>query len=205
MTRATWIGAILGLLGSLLLAGCDGGSNLPELSLSGPSSGPASLPSPIAGPAQTGELRLQPGDKLKVTVYGEDKLTGEFDIDPNGYLSLPLAGSIKAAGLNKVELEKQLTKTLRGSYLKNPKVTVDVANFRPIYVLGEVQKPGEYTYRSGLNVMSAIAVAGGATYRASGNRVLIQRSGEAALKEFPLDPSVRIWPGDVIQVPVRYF
>ena len=77
---------------------------------------------------------------------------------------MPLAGTIEAAGLTKLELEQALTTKLKGEYLRNPKVTVDVISFRPFYLLGEVKNPGEYQYRSGLNVLSALAVGGGATY-----------------------------------------
>jgi polysaccharide export outer membrane protein len=150
-------------------------------------------------------MRLQAGDKIRVTVYGEDKISGEYEIDPSGFVSLPLAGTVQAAGLTKISLEQSLAEKLKSNYLRDPKVTVDVATFRPIYVLGEVQKPGEYPYRSGLNVVSAMAVAGGSTYRASNSRVLIQRSGEPALKEYALDPSIPIMPGDVLRVPERYF
>ena len=138
-------------------------------------------------------------------MFGEDKLTGDYDIDPNGFVSLPLAGTIPAAGLTKRELEAALAKQLKGAYLRNPKVTVDVVNFRPYYVLGEVQKPGEYQFRSGLNVLSAIAVAGGATYRANTSKVYIQRSGSTELTEYPQSPTVPVKPGDVLRVPERYF
>jgi len=151
------------------------------------------------------ELRLAPGDKLRVTVFGEDKLSGEYQIDNAGSLSLPLAGTIRGAGLTKTELEQSLTKQLQGEYLRNPKVTVDVTSFRPFYVLGEVSKPGEYQYRSGLNVLSAIAIAGGATYRASTSKVLIQRSGSTEMTEYPQATTVLILPGDVVRVPERFF
>jgi polysaccharide export outer membrane protein len=150
-------------------------------------------------------MRLQAGDTLRVTVFGEEKLSGDFQVDPSGYVSLPLAGTVLAAGLTKIELERSLTEKFKSKYLRDPKVTVDVASFRPIYVLGEVQRPGEYQYRSGLNVVSALAVAGGVTYRASKSRVLIQRSGEKELKEHDLDPAIPVMPGDVVRVPERYF
>lgn len=149
--------------------------------------------------------KLQAGDKVKVTVFGEDRLTGEYEIDPGGFVSLPLAGTVKAGGLTKVELERELVKKFRGPYLRDPKVTVDVSTFRPIYVLGEVQKPGEYAFKSGLNVVSALAVAGGNTYRANSNYVLIQRAGESGFKQYPLSPSILVAPGDLIRVPQRYF
>jgi len=148
---------------------------------------------------------LQGGDKIRVTVFGEDKLTGEYDIDPGGFVSLPLAGTLHAGGLTKSELEVVLTKKFQSSYLRDPKVTVDIANFRPFYVLGEVLKPGEYPYKSGMTVLSAIAVAGGQTYRASNSQVMIKRAGETQLKGYDLTADVPIYPGDLIRLPQRYF
>ena len=150
------------------------------------------------------ELRLAPGDKLRVTVFGEDRLSGEYQIDNGGSLSLPLTGTIQGAGLTKSELEQAITTQLKSQYLRNPKVTVDVVSYRPFYVLGEVQKPGEYPFRSGLNVLSAIAIAGGATYRAA-SKVLIQRSGTTEEKEYPQSSTVLVMPGDVVRVPERFF
>jgi polysaccharide export outer membrane protein len=148
---------------------------------------------------------LHPGEKIKVTVFGEDRLSGEYEIDPAGYVSLPLAGTIKAAGLSKPQFEQELSKRFRGEYLRNPKVTVDVSNFRPFYILGEVSRPGEYSFKSGLNALSAIALAGGSTYRASRDSVLIQHIGENGFREYPLSPTIPVLPGDLIRVPERYF
>jgi polysaccharide export outer membrane protein len=159
----------------------------------------------LAAMGATTNLRLAPGDKVRVTVFGEDKLSGDFQIDNAGSLSLPLAGTIEAAGLTKSELEQSLAKKLKGQYLRDPKVTIDVTSFRPFYVLGEVSKPGEYPYRSGLNVLSAIAIAGGATYRASTSKVMIQRSGSTEMTEYPQATTVSIMPGDVVRVPERFF
>jgi len=151
------------------------------------------------------ELRLAPGDKIRVVVYGEDKVSGDFQIDNAGDISLPLAGTIKGAGLTKAEMEREITTRLKSQYLRDPKVTVDVISYRPFYVLGEVSKPGEYPFRSGLNVLSAIAIAGGATYRASNSKVMIQRFGETEATEVPQSTSVLVMPGDVVRVPERYF
>ena len=84
-------------------------------------------------------------------------------------------------------------------------VTASVTSFRPFYVLGEVEKPGEYPYHTGLNLMSANAVAGGETYRASTSTAMVQRAGDNAFREVPLSPSVAIYPGDLIKLPERYF
>lgn len=160
---------------------------------------------PDTPPPPAPEVRLQAGDKLRITVFGEDKLSGEYEVDSGGVVSVPLAGSIRAAGLTKPELERSLTTKLAGGYLRNPKVTVEVLTARPFYILGEVEKPGEYPYRPGLNIMSAIAVAGGNTYRASKSKVYIQRGGQGGFQEVPLGPTVPVYPGDIVKVPERYF
>jgi protein involved in polysaccharide export with SLBB domain len=164
-----------------------------------------SVTATAVAPAAPVELRLAAGDRLQITVFGEDKLTGEYPIDIGGNVSMPLAGTVKAAGLSKAELERALASKLSGEYLRDPKVTVEVATFRPFYILGEVEKPGEYPYKSGLNVMSAMAVAGGPTYRASNSKILIQRGGVGAFQEVALSPTVAIYPGDLVRVPERFF
>lgn len=152
-----------------------------------------------------GGLRLQSGDKIRITVFGEDKLSGDFEIDPGGTVSLPLAGTVRAAGLTKSEFEQRLTRKFRSEYLRDPKVTVDITSFRPFYVIGEAARVGEFSYKSSLNVLTALAIAGGTTYRADDSRVYIQRSGEGGFKEYPMSSEVPIYPGDLIRVPERYF
>jgi protein involved in polysaccharide export with SLBB domain len=145
---------------------------------------------------------LQRGDKIKVSVYGEDNLNGIYDIDPSGSVSLPLAGSIRAAGRTKMDLQREIARKLKSEYLQDPKVTVEVAGFRPIYIIGEAEHPGEYPYRSGLTVINAVSAAGGFTYRAS-RAVLIQHAGQDVWQEYPL--SAPVSPGDQIRIPERYF
>ena len=157
------------------------------------------------GALGTSKLRFAPGDKIKVVVFGEESLTGEYEVDAGGSITLPLAGSIKADGLTRRELERSITKHLKRADILDPRVTVEGTDFRPFYVLGEVNKPGAYPYRAGLNVLSAIAIAGGVTYRASTSKVWIQRSGSTELKKYPHAPNVLIMPGDVVKVPERYF
>jgi protein involved in polysaccharide export with SLBB domain len=186
---------------ALLLAACEVTPGVDEQASS------TNVQSLAAAPElpDTSDIKLEPGDKLHVMVYGEDSITGNYQVDTRGYLALPLAGSVKAAGLTPPELEKALNTRFRKTALHNPKVTVEVMSFRPFYVLGEVQKPGEYSYRAGLNVLSAIAIAGGATYRASTSEVLIQRAGTSTLKKFPQSPSVAVMPGDLVRVPESIF
>jgi protein involved in polysaccharide export with SLBB domain len=149
--------------------------------------------------------KLQAGEKIRATVFGESSLSGDYQIDPSGFVSLPLAGSIQAAGLTRSELEQALAEKYRSKYLKNPKVTVSVAEFKPFYIIGEIEHPGSYPYTSGLNALSAIAIAGGTTYRANRSTILVQHPGESALKEYAFDSSVPILPGDIIRIPQRYF
>src|SRR5262249_20601458 len=113
--------------------------------------------------AAAGSPRLQAGEKIRVTVYGEPSLSGDYQIDPSGFVSLPPAGTIKAAGLSQQQLEQELTAKFSSGYLKNPKITVSIAEFRPFYIVGEVEKPGAYPYTGGLTVLSAVAIAGGTT------------------------------------------
>ena len=152
-----------------------------------------------------GEARLRPGDRVQVTVFGEAGLTGSYDVAPSGVLQLPLAGSVPAAGRSARELEIAIAAALRKSYLRDPKVTVAVVSQRPFYVLGEVEKPGEYPYREGLNLWRALAVAGGQTYRASTASVLVQHAGETGLAEIDTARDITIEPGDLIRVPERWF
>ncbi|HXE10673.1 MAG TPA: polysaccharide biosynthesis/export family protein [Bryobacteraceae bacterium] len=149
---------------------------------------------------------LRAGDRIKINVYGEDALTGDYDISPSGYVTMPLIGAIRAAGRTQAELGRDIANKYRsGGLLQDPKVTVAVVQFRPFYVLGEAASPGEYPFRSGLTVHAAVAMAGGFTYRASKSFVLIRHAEDEVWKEYPLTEPVVIAPGDLIRVPERYF
>jgi polysaccharide export outer membrane protein len=155
--------------------------------------------------AAAAPAKLQPGDKIKIVVFGEDKLSGDYQLDQGGQISLPLAGTVKAQGLTQSELEQELAKKFRTQYLRDPKVTVTISTLRPYFIMGEVKNPGQFAYQSGLNVLTAMAIAGGPTYRASRTSVQIQRFGETSMHEFPISAAVPVLPGDVIKVPERYF
>jgi protein involved in polysaccharide export with SLBB domain len=168
--------------------------------------GPVSTDPEPTPPTADLASHLQSGDKVKVLVYGEDSLSGVYEINPAGNIDMPLIGPVEATGRTKVELQQQITARYRsGKFLQEPRVTVDVVEYRPIYVMGEALRPGQYPYTSGLNVLTAISQAGGFTFRASKNNVLIQHAGESNWHEFPLSAAVLIAPGDLIRVPERYF
>src|SRR6202000_3155216 len=148
---------------------------------------------------------LGPNDRIRLKVYGEADITGEYEIDSNGQVSIPLAGHIKAADLTTKQLERSITSALAKGIVRDPRVNVEVALYRPYYILGEVKKGGEYPYRLGLTVMDAIASAGGFTYRANENKVFLRRSGAGTEEVYALDAPVPVFPGDNIRVPERYF
>jgi protein involved in polysaccharide export with SLBB domain len=145
------------------------------------------------------------GDKLRITTFNEEQLSGEFIVDEGGAIAFPLIGKTKVAGLNTQEIEQALRSHLGQRFLVNPKINVEVLNQRPFYMLGEVARAGEYPYRPGMNVVGAIAVAGGFSARATTGRVIIRRATGGEQKEYPVQPSTVIYPGDMITVPERFF
>ncbi len=151
------------------------------------------------------EYRLGSGDKIRVITFGEEDLSGEFELDGKGVFSLPLVGQIKARGLTLRDLEQLIADKLRGGYLRDPRVSVEVMNYRPFYIHGEVKKAGEYPYKNGLTVENAVATAGGYTYRARTTYVFIRHAGEKEEKRYQLGGPVRILPGDNVRVPERFF
>ncbi|KJC53633.1 polysaccharide biosynthesis protein [Bradyrhizobium sp. LTSPM299] len=183
------------LLAGLLLEGCYTDYGPVEVAVA-----------PVAPSQASVASILQPGDRVKITVYGEETLTGEYDVNPTGYVAMPLIGLIRASGKKQEQFGREVADRYRGGgYLQDPKVTVAIVQFKPFYVLGEALRPGEYPFRSGLDVHSAVAMAGGFTYRASRSAVLIRHGGEGIWKEYPLTEAVPIAPGDLIRVPERYF
>jgi polysaccharide export outer membrane protein len=182
------------LLGAGLLAGCAGGG----------SRAPACAPSTASATAEDAATgyRLGSSDQVQLTVFRQPEMSGQFALDGEGYLALPLVGEIKAGGLTSRELEDQIEERLRAEgYLVNPQVGVQVLTYRSFYILGEVNQPGSYEYRDGMTVINAIALAGGYSYRAAQDDVTIER-GDCSM-ETRADTAVL--PGDILQVPERFF
>jgi polysaccharide biosynthesis/export protein len=148
---------------------------------------------------------LGPSDRVRLKVYGEQDITGEYEVDTNGYISVPLAGRVKAAGLTTRQLEKAVAAALSKGLLRDPRVNAEVATYRPFFILGEVKKAGEYPYKAGLTVLDAVASAGGYTYRANESKVVIRRAGSNVEETIALDAPVPVFPGDNIRIPERYF
>jgi polysaccharide export outer membrane protein len=151
------------------------------------------------------DYRLGAGDKIRVITFGEEALTGEFFVGGSGKVSLPLIGEVQAAGLSIPEFQKGVENALKDGYLKEPRVSVEVLNYRPFYILGEVNKPGEYPYTNGLTVHKAVATAEGFTYRANTKKVFIKRANSDKEVEAPLTEITVVAPGDTIRIAERFF
>lgn len=151
------------------------------------------------------EYRLGVADKVRVNVFGEEALTGEFLVGGNGKISLPLIGETQASGLTISEFQEEVAVALRNGFITEPRVSAEVLNYRPFYILGEVGTPGTYPYTNSLTVLNAVATAGGFTYRADNRRVFIKRADRDREEEFPLTTSTRVAPGDTIRIRERLF
>lgn len=151
------------------------------------------------------DYRLGSGDKIRVITFGEESLTGEFYVGGSGKVALPLVGEVDAKGLTPLEFQKAVETKLKDGYLKEPRVSVEVLNYRPFYILGEVTKPGEYPYTNGLTVLNAVATANGFTYRANTKRVFIKRADSPQEQEYPLTSMTAVAPGDTIRIAERFF
>jgi polysaccharide export outer membrane protein len=168
---------------------CASSGNLPSLSIN----------------SDAAVYRLGSGDQLKVTVYGEEHLTGTYPVNGQGKVAFPLVGEVQAAGKTIDEFQKSLTTALGNGFVNNPSVSVEVANFRPYYILGEVNKPGEYPYADELTVFGAVARAGGFTYRANQKRIYIRHKDGAGEQVYKLEGNTPVQPGDTIRVGERAF
>jgi len=152
-----------------------------------------------------GDYRLGASDQIRVVVFGEPELSGEFLLDGAGDVSLPLIGEVSALDLTLRQFETAVAARYADGYLRNPRVNAEVLNYRPFYILGEVREAGEYPYSSGLTVLNAVATAGGFTYRANKNVVLIRGADDAQEYRVRLDPTTPILPGDTIRIVERFF
>lgn len=151
------------------------------------------------------EYRLSPGDKLKLEVFREGGLSGEYVINDQGMIGLPMVGDIKAAGKTLAQLRQDVAATLGQAYVRNARINLDVVSYRPIYILGEVEKPGEYTYSDRMSVYALVAVAGGFTYRANERVVYIRHADQPAETAYKLTSGAAVLPGDTVRIDQRYF
>jgi protein involved in polysaccharide export with SLBB domain len=181
------VSALAGL-GMILVAAC--------------STGPAAAQ--VQAPKATDSYRLGTGDEVKVTVFDEQTLSGPFVVDGQGAIIMPLIGAVAVNGLSLAEAEDMIETKLKDGYLREPKVTMEMTKGRPYYILGEVNRAGEYPFTSGLTVMNAIAAAGDFTYRADKKKVMIT-SADGIERAVKLTATTAVRPGDRIRVRERFF
>lgn len=183
------------LLAAMVLAGCS-------------KSGPPPISSGeryVTGEANGDIYQLGAGDKIRVIVYNEPQLSGDFSVSSDGEISLPLIGTVKVAGKPIERVSQEVQARLSDGYLRDPRVSMEVATYRPFFILGEVRSPGQFPYLSGLTVMNAIATAQGYTPRARKSTVRIRRFGDQYEQEYVLTPDLRVFPGDTIRLTERFF
>ena len=195
---ATLLGLVLGIG---LLGGCS--SSPPPMPVEAAATGGAG---PGGAPLEDiSAYRLGPGDALRVTVFRHPDRSGEFRLDGEGNFAMPLVGEIRGGGQNARQVENDVEEALKsGGYLIDPQVSIEVLNYRPFYIIGEVNNPGSFEYVNGMTVINAVALAGGFTYRADQDDIVISRGGSSG-PEVEAAPDTEVLPGDIIEVQERFF
>ena len=167
---------------------------------------PRALGAAEAAPSdESADYVLGQGDRIRITVFGHEDLTGEFLLSETDSVSLPLVGTLDFNGATLGEAQQIVVDALKPDYLLNPRVSVEVLEYRPFYIIGEVNDPGAYSYVSGMTVIEAVALGGGFTYRARQNRVLVIRATDETRTEQEISANDKVLPGDVVRVPERLF
>lgn len=186
-----WYQVIVATASMLMMVACSSGANVAPLS---------------ASSAADQEYRLGAGDKISVYVYGLDQFNHEYVVGDSGTLSFPLIQTLSVSGRTLRELELMIASKLANEkILRDPVVTAQSVTLRSFYVTGEVRNPGEYAFRPGTTVFSAIALAGGFTYRASTRQVVITRMVGGQSVRGSATQDSKVMPGDRIEVVEKWF
>ncbi|MCY4227194.1 MAG: polysaccharide export protein [Gammaproteobacteria bacterium] len=153
----------------------------------------------------TTDYVLGHGDRIRITVFGHENLTGEFLLSETDSISLPLVGVLDFNGATLKEAQSIVVDALRPDYLVDPKVSVEVLEYRPFYIIGEINNPGSYPWVNGMTVIEAVAIGGGFTYRARKKQMLVIRATDETRSEQEIKPNDKVLPGDLIRVAERFF
>jgi len=170
--------------------------------------GPAPVPVAYAAPAPVPydmPYHLDAGDKLRIVVYGQEGLTNTYLISAGGTITMPLIGAVPARGRTPQGLAAEITARLRNGFIREPSVAVEVESYRPFFILGEVQAPGQYPYVPNMTAESAVAIAGGFSPRARKDRVTITHTDASGTSRVIMPPGTPISPGDTVLVGERWF
>jgi polysaccharide export outer membrane protein len=167
-----------------------------------PMPGPVVVAQPVA---YDSAYHLDAGDKLRVVVYGQEGLTNTYAIDAAGSITMPLIGAVPARGRTPAGLAAAITAKLRNGYIRDPSVAVEIDSYRPFFILGEVQAPGQYPYVPNMTVESAVAIAGGFTPRAKRNMVTVTHTDADGSGRYVVPLGTSLSPGDTVFVGERWF
>jgi polysaccharide export outer membrane protein len=205
------------LVVALALAGCMGRtapvamapqSNLDTIAYGQSYAGPAPMPVAYAEPAPVqydAAYHLDAGDRLRVVVYGQEGLTNTYAIDAGGSITMPLIGAVAARGRTPARLAADIAARLRGGFIRDPSVAVEIEAYRPFFILGEVAAPGQYPYVPNMTVESAVAIAGGFSPRARRDRVTVTHTDGSGTGRYVVPPGTSLSPGDTVLVGERWF
>jgi polysaccharide export outer membrane protein len=172
---------------------------------------PVAVPVAVGGPyapalvGYDAPYQLDAGDRLRIQVFGQEGLTNSYIVDAAGNVSLSLIGTVPARGLTTTQLARAIADRLRNGYIRNPHVSVEVEVYRPFFILGEVNAPGQYPYVPNMTVEAAVAVAGGFAPRASKKDILLARNYNGEIMRARVLPDFPVRPGDTITVRERWF
>jgi polysaccharide export outer membrane protein len=209
---------IVCLAAALTLSGCMGRTapvavapqnSLDAIAYAQPSVG-APVPMAVAY-AESAPVRydaayhLDAGDRLRVVVYGQEGLTNTYAIDAGGSITMPLIGAALARGRTPERLAAEIGSKLRGGFIRDPSVAVEIESYRPFFILGEVAAPGQYPYVPNMTAESAVAIAGGFSPRARRDRVTLTHSDQSGTGRYLVPPVTSLSPGDTVFVGERWF
>jgi len=205
--------AIACLLSALVLTGCMGRTapvavaprnNLDAMAYGGIVRAPAPVMAAAQAPIDT-PYRLDAGDRLRIVVYGQEGLTNTYSISAGGTITMPLIGAVPARGRTPQGLAADIAGRLRNGFIREPSVAVEIEAYRPFFILGEVQAPGQYPYVPNMTVESAVAIAGGFSPRARKDRVTLTHTDPSGTSRVIVPPGTPIGPGDTVFVGERWF
>ena len=200
------------LLAVWMVTACSSTATAPDAAASqaGPASGAAASPLYVIGP----------GDSLNVFVWGDNELSTEVVVRPDGLITTPLVEDLQASGQTPTELARKLEERL-SKFVKNPKVTVSVTNFvgrytEQVRVVGQAAQPQSLPYRDGMTLLDVIISVGGLTEFAAGNKATIVRKIDGNTQQFrvrlddlirdgDISANTRMMPGDVLIIPETWF
>lgn len=152
-----------------------------------------------------GPYLLDTGDRLRVVVFGQEGLTNSYAVDSTGAISMPLIGAVSAAGRSTDALSREVASRLRGGFIRDPSVSVEVETYRPFFIMGEITAGGQFPFVTGMTVQNAVAIAGGFTPRANRWNVEVTRKVNGQLYRADVPLTHRLAPGDTVVVRERWF